>query len=404
MDSTLGTEAGTAAIVAASNTLTSAWAERIPGGRSTVFSGAGVWPLLGVLALGADEPGRAELAGAYGLDPAQAGSAARLFVDLFDRAPALHAALGLWYRDELSVLDSWLDELPPTTRGRLTGDLVADKAHLDAWAHEHTEGLIKRMPIVLTRDMLLVLATAVMVKTTWHEPFTETTRKVASGPWAGGGRLAALTRSIEPRTVRVVDAGPQDGRITISTVEGGNDIDVLLFLGEPEVPASRVLQAGAAALSGDLPGTAVDELTGDQPGPGITVRTVTSTSNRPITNLVAMNFTVRAEHDLLDEADLFGLRTVSTRSDAGHFSGISAEEPLFIGSAKQDAMAQFSATGFEAAAVTAIGMRAAAFIVPKHEVRETTITYDRPFGFAAVHRPSGLIIVAGWVADAEYTP
>jgi hypothetical protein len=26
------------------------------------------------------------------------------------------------------------------------------------------------------------------------------------------------------------------------------------------------------------------------------------------------------------------------------------------------------------------------------------VAFDRPFGFAAVHRPTGLVLVAGWVA------
>jgi hypothetical protein len=26
------------------------------------------------------------------------------------------------------------------------------------------------------------------------------------------------------------------------------------------------------------------------------------------------------------------------------------------------------------------------------------VTFDRPFGFLAVHRPTGLVVVAGWVA------
>ena len=215
MDSTLDTEAGPAAIAAASNTLTAEWTKRIADGKSTVFSGAGVWPLLGLLALGADEPARTELAGAYGLDPALAGTAARRFVDLFDQAPALHAALGLWYRESLTIRESWLDELPPATRGRLTGDLAADKAHLDEWAREHTKGLIKRMPISLTDSTLLVLASAILVETEWHAPFTANPRQVMEGPWAGDQRLAGLSRSIEPAAIRIVDAGDGTGPVTV---------------------------------------------------------------------------------------------------------------------------------------------------------------------------------------------
>jgi hypothetical protein len=38
---------------------------------------------------------------------------------------------------------------------------------------------------------------------------------------------------------------------------------------------------------------------------------------------------------------------------------------------------------------------------PPHEARLTTISYTRPHGFAAVHRGSGLVLVAGWVARPD---
>jgi hypothetical protein len=30
-----------------------------------------------------------------------------------------------------------------------------------------------------------------------------------------------------------------------------------------------------------------------------------------------------------------------------------------------------------------------------------TVVFDQPFGFLAVHRPTGLVLIAGWVAQAE---
>ena len=67
--------------------------------------------------------------------------------------------------------------------------------------------------------------------------------------------------------------------------------------------------------------------------------------------------------------------------------------------AVQDAVAEFSATGFRAAAVTAIGMFGAAMPTQRYEVRHVAVTFDRPFAYYAVHRDSGLILVAGWVGE-----
>jgi hypothetical protein len=88
---------------------------------------------------------------------------------------------------------------------------------------------------------------------------------------------------------------------------------------------------------------------------------------------------------------------------SGHFPGISAD-PLFVGSARQSAMARFFARGFEAAAVTAFG--AAGGAMPRLSWTTTVVeaVYDRPFGFLALHRHSRLVLAAGWVTDPEPYP
>jgi len=77
-----GTEAVDSATVRGVNELTARWARlAVPGhdGPGTVFTAAGLWPLLAGLAAGGDEPVRRELAGVLGVDPqAAAGLAGRL--------------------------------------------------------------------------------------------------------------------------------------------------------------------------------------------------------------------------------------------------------------------------------------------------------------------------------------
>ena len=108
-------------------------------------------------------------------------------------------------------------------------------------------------------------------------------------------------------------------------------------------------------------------------------------------------FTLRTSHDLCAHADLFGLRSAMDASH-GHFPAISPQ-PLAISQGAQDVYAQFSATGFEAAAVTATAMRlAAAFRPPRNRIRLVEVRFEAPFGFLAVHRASGLVVVAGRVA------
>jgi serine protease inhibitor len=39
--------------------------------------------------------------------------------------------------------------------------------------------------------------------------------------------------------------------------------------------------------------------------------------------------------------------------------------------------------------------------MPSAKVTMAHVTFDRPFGFLAADRETGLVLVAGWVADAE---
>jgi hypothetical protein len=59
-------------------------------------------------------------------------------------------------------------------------------------------------------------------------------------------------------------------------------------------------------------------------------------------------------------------------------------------------MARFSATGFEAAAVTSIAMAAGS--APTPGAKALLVSLEQPFGFIALHRPTGVPVVAGWVA------
>jgi serine protease inhibitor len=111
-------------------------------------------------------------------------------------------------------------------------------------------------------------------------------------------------------------------------------------------------------------------------------------------------YEVRAEHDLLEQRGLFGL-TAASDSRLGHFPGMCEDPPLAVESARQSAMARFGALGFEAAAVTSFSAMVAG--MPELRYVTTTIhaTFDRPFGFLAVHRSSRLVLAAGWVTDPE---
>ncbi|MFI9201046.1 serpin family protein [Streptomyces sp. NPDC053048] len=387
------------------NALTADWAriavrEGDRPGQGTVFSAAGVWPLLALLAGGAHGPARGELHGALGIADAHSATAlGRQVIEALQAMDGVDAATGLWTRAELPVRPVWRSWLPDGVHGTLTGDAERDRAELDAWAARHTQGRITTMPVPLRPDLMLVLAGALLIRTTWTTPFNEGWLMPRHGAWEGR-RLGGLFRSTgELDQVRLAPHTPA-GPLTLAEVRGDNGLDVHLLLGDEGVPGGKVLEAGVAVLDGDhatLPGSALDYGT---PGPGLTVADVIGWDERPKLNVATPAFTVRAEHDLLQNAGLFGLLTAVDGSQ-GHFPGISTV-PLAISSGRQSMTAGFSAKGFEAAAVTAFALAAAG--VPQRRSKQVGACFDRPFGFLAVHRASGLVLAAGWVTDPDEAP
>ncbi|MGW7492383.1 serpin family protein [Streptomyces sp. NPDC054786] len=376
------------------NEMTARWARETVGERGTVLTAAGVWPLLALLAGPAAGPAREELAEALGTDAEHAGrEGGELLAAL--AADGVDAAVALWARRALALRPAWLAGLPDGQHGELSGDPAVDQGAMDAWARQHTDGLIERMPVRIGPDVLLVLASALLVRTTWVEPFREYPARPSEGPWAGR-ELTALSRSgtdLEQVRVHGTPAGP----LTAVRVAGDNGLDVHLLLGEPDMPGNEVLRHGVAALDGACP-TVSGAALSDAAGPGLRVTTVPSHDGAPRLDLTTTRFTVDAEHDLLEQADLFGLATASDPS-RGHFLGMSAQ-PLAVSDARQTATAAFGALGFRAAAVTVMPVPMGSVPPPPpYRAQQVSARYDRPFGFLAVHRASGLVLVAGWVTE-----
>ncbi|MEV7545348.1 serpin family protein [Streptomyces sp. NPDC089915] len=391
--------------VRAVNRLTARWAAAHDGDAGaidagTVFTAAGVWPLLAPLADGAAGPARAELAQALGLPADRAAEAARELLAGLDGVRGLRAATGLWTRADLPLEAAWLERLAPGGHGALSGSAEADHQALDAWAGRRTDGLVRRMPVTLAEGpdgTKLVLASALTLRTKWLRPFTERPRTVSEGPWAGRP-LQMLHRSTALPERASVAQGPT-GAVTLLEVVGDTGVDVHLLLGEPGAAPGGVLATGVEAVTRARPVTPASVLPEGRPGPGLTIAAVLALTPGPRLVVETPAFEVRAEHDLLARAGLFGLE--AARDDGrGHFPGVSSE-PLAVGSARQSAVARFGAEGFEAAAVTAVGMAVGCGVPSRlrYRVRHTEVRFDRPFGFLAVHRASRLVLAAGWVSD-----
>ncbi|MFG3722536.1 serpin family protein [Streptomyces massasporeus] len=376
------------------NGLTARWAGVSEGG--TVFSAAGVWPLLAHLAHGAEGAARAELAEALGLPAGQARDAARELLAAMGAMRGLDTALGLWTKRTLELRHEWEAGLSADAHGVLTGDPVADHRALDAWTVKRTGGLIDRMPVTLTEDTQLVLASALTMRTQWLSPFHEVELEPAHEPWATKPRLGLRRSSAVLDRIGMADT--PGGYVTELKVLGNNALDVHLLLGEEGMKPGQVLGAGVEILAGRYAVVPGPRLPYGNVGPGLLVEKVRCTRPQPPSlEVTTVAYHMNTSHDLLKLHRLFGLTTARDIS-RGHFPGIS-DFPLAIGSAEQNTMAKFGALGFEAAAVTAFGAVAGGLPDLRYVTTRISAAFDRPFGFLAVHRHTRLVLTAGWVTD-----
>ncbi|MBG0852739.1 proteinase inhibitor I4 serpin [Streptomyces spinoverrucosus] len=378
------------------NGLTARWAGTVTDG--TAFSAAGVWPLLAFLADGAGGAARAELADAVGLPADRAAGAARELLAAMAAMRGLDSALGLWTKRTPALKEPWESGLPAEARGVLTGDLGTDRAALDAWAEKRTGGLIERMPVALTDDPEMVLASALALRTDWLRPFEQMPMWPADGPWRGRTLVGLSRRSALLDRVGVADT--PDGAVTELKVLGDQGISVHLLLGEERMTPGQVLTAGVDVLAGRHRVVPGPRLPYGVAGPGLHVEKMRCATPRPPTLLVrTVAYDMTAEHDLLGLHRLFGL-TAARDATRGHFPGIS-DGPLAVGSARQSAMARFGALGFRAGAGTAIAMAPGGIPDFRYVTTLARATFDRPFGFLALDRRTRLVLAAGWVTDPE---
>lgn len=376
--------------VQAANTLTARWCSRLGGedGEDYALSGAGLWPLLALLASAADDPAAAELAAAIGRPADGAQQEALEIIDLLRGGQSTSAALGIWTRKGVPLNEHWASPLPDGVIGPLT-----NQAALDRWADEQTGGLIEKFPIGIDDRTLLVLASALTARVRWRTPFESYPRGDADDDWSPENPGPADQQSLSRTTYDLSIAAVLDDTVTRVVVEGDGDVDVHLLLGTDQPPA-EILGVGLRELSGQAQVRLAAD-TGDRGGPGLTAERLKSHRRKDILRLSLPSFEINTKHDLLDNPDLFGLRLL-TDTTTSHLPRLSPI-PLAISGGAQDVLARFFAEGFEAAAVTAFGAVGSALPEERYEVTYARVDFGRPFGFLAVHRPSRLAVVAGWV-------
>jgi hypothetical protein len=403
-----------------------------------VVSGLGAWLVLALAGqadtadsdrgTGGDAGAHRAVEAALGLPVAEAG---RVAVDLLSGlSPAVAAAVGLWWREEVATdrLTAYLGRLPTgATREPLTG-----QQQLDAWARERTLGLIDSFPLQVTDDLMLVLASAVATKVRWWQPFdvVPATELAISG--RRGGFADAVTRalrSVRGQDVRLVSTQAA-GLVGAHVAASKDGLAVVSVLGAPDVDRAGVLAAAhevALGLDGRRIGrigqwVSLFEVPAGRSELGEIVEE-TATITRGSTEegcAVLPTWHASTDIDLLEgpTADGFGA--------AGRLlAGLLPPGPKRL-EARQGAVASYTREGFEAAAVSGVGVALSGPPPPRRVLRRRlTLRFDRPYAVVAVavepsrlrdragvdqqsggHTTTGFIlpVFSAWVAKPAETP
>lgn len=370
------------------NDLAERWIATLPD-RPTVFSPAGVWPLMAILADAATGIVAEDLKEALRYHPADGTGPLEAAVKVLDwlrETPGLNGAVGLWIHRTFSVKQEWLDRVPATSRGILHG--AGDKAKLDMWTRENTDGLIDEFPREADNLGDFILASTIVLQTTWLDIFEQ----------EGKSQLV--------RTTQGLDIVRTDGQVTVVRIEGkaGNSSskpkhDVYLVLGIKGEPPSTVLGKGLLLIR-YAPKKTTYEQAKRLFGPGISVRQVERheppDDGKPFVTVYTHAFEVTGDHELVGNP-VFGLERAA--EPGSHFPGITDGE-LGIDGVSQVAVAHFTESGFSAAAVSD-PCWFGSFAEPIGKATCIDVKFKRAFGFIAIDRKTGVVTFGGWVTNKD---
>jgi serpin B len=218
-----------------------------------------------------------------------------------------------------------------------------------------------------TPDTRLVLTNAVYFKASWAEPFVE--RATEDGMFTRGDATQTKVRLMR-RTDQYAYGETEHAQVLeIPYVSGDMSMVVVLPKAKDGLDAVETKEG-------------IDVWTGMLQG-------------RSRVAVKLPKFTFTSGFDLNRALQAMGMRLAFDAGKA-NFQGITAKEPLFIGVVIHKAFVAVDEKGTEAAAATAVAMRAGSVMQEKPPV---DFIADHPFLFFLRHRTTGAVLFLGRVAD-----
>ena len=370
-----------------------------------VASPLGAWLLLALASPAVDDAAlRAEITEALGLSPDEAVAAARRL--LGQPHPAVRLAAAAWHRArsdaQLDQVTAWLGTLGDAVES----GPVPTKLEADQWTDEHTSGLMKRFPLEIDPEIALLLATAVATVIDWQTEFTICRADELSLPTTPG--LAAVTHWLHsPHNAayeRIIDTSA--GPVAVHAMASSHsDMLVVSVIGDLDLPPDTVMDHAhrvAVSLAREEPVAGERSLFDLPLGAGhswvLAERTAAASQATEQFDTVLPAWSAESTHPLLR------LGTPGFRAATETLQAMVDGDGM---DAVQAALARYTRTGFEAAAVTAMGVRATALIRPSlRTIRTARVEFGHPYAVVAVATRgpgpwTGVPLFSAWIAAAD---
>jgi hypothetical protein len=374
-----------------------------------VASPLGAWLVLALCAPLAKGQTRVELTDILGTEPEQAFRLASQLLE--DPHPFVASGAAVWNRPfvETVRLGAWKTTLPTVVA---TGD-IPDQQGLDAWAGDHTLGLIKKFPIHLTPDMVFVMASALATKVSWLQPFTLVPASTL-GPDSSWSREVGQVLSSSYRRrghSQYIAKTDKAGRVAVHTASAVGGVSVTSVIADIGVPRERVLSAAHDIAIAEAIGQPVTRSSlFDLPVGDCELWTITE-EHVETTAVDGREERCRAVLPAWEARSIIGLRDPALGfSTAAQAIADAMRLATYVFIAKQSALARYTRTGFEAAAVTGIGMAMSGRSTRRGLRRTAELHFGHPYASVAVtvdeyrqvgthSQWHGLPVLSAWVAQ-----
>jgi serpin B len=380
--------------------------QRLPAAGNLVFSPSSIAIALRLVLLGARGETAAQIAAALHLGrPDQAGPEQRavsaLLGDLAAGDLTLRAPSTVWVQSGLPLEPGFTAAADAAASVALRDadfrrDAEQARQEINQVIAEQTAGRISDLlgPGVLDASTSLVLASAVYLKAAWAHRFPAGATQGAPFHPDSGIQVTVPTMRLEAR-LRYVRG---DGFQAVGLPYAGSRLGLLIVLpdGPPGTSPPGTSPPGADSPGGDSPG-------GGQPGggqPGIGPdsgglgRLLARLAPRQV-SLALPRFRVTSGFALRPLLAALGMPLAF--SPEADFSGITTAQRLRIDQVAHKAYIDVNEEGTEAAAATAVIMKASARFMNTEPPVEVIV--DRPFLFAITDMESGLPLFLGRVTD-----